>query len=332
MPDELVADFQDRISSTETINIHDLPDMTQYINHRGKYTRPDVRLEKGLYIIPEVFVDMIQSDKVQNKPESVDFHPWAVDRLGREDSHNKVFFGAISTTTFGERESSSFARVSIKPIKQLSALVGELAMFQYMRLLDLPTFQPVGVLVNDRVGHHLITKFAEPVTTMDTIDWSDFDIQERWVHLSTAVDTLVMLHSNMLFHGDLEFKNVGFNENGKSVIVDPELSVSALDLAEEYNSGLADNRTLDNCLIGIKRSMSKDFTDLSTSIRNRLFKGLPDNQRPKNDGHLFKEIKRNVLNHYQQAITDSGSRYSRTLLAAYDVMLHEHKERSRGRM
>ena len=128
--------------------------------------------------------------------------------------------------------------MAVKPTKNQAALLGELAMFQYLEELGMPTFKPTSFLFTDTTkANHLLTRFEKPISTMDTVEWEELEADEKWFQLDFAVKTLALLHSELLFHGDLEFKNVGFDERGDLIIIDPELMVSALEMAEIISQG-----------------------------------------------------------------------------------------------
>lgn len=326
VPPALVAGFQRDLAGIAPGTVTALPDLTGYIKHSGTFPRPELELGTGMAVdyqllaeqgAPDEFI--IDNQVFFNKPPH---------RLGRENSHNKVFFGLLLANGTGvEAPIGLDVAVKTKPIEKVSALLGEVAMFQYLQSIGIPTFRPYALLrTNDNI--HFLTETQQNVDTMDTIEWKSLDLPERWVQMDYAIQTLALLHSNMLFHGDSEFKNIAFGDLGDIVVVDPELMVSCIELAEMYLHG-SDERIRKSAFIRIKQCMGSDFSDLTNSIEDTFFRGLPDNERPGSKAALFKELKRHVYNPYRAALYESDSPYRQVLLDAFDVLLHERKEQSR---
>lgn len=324
---QTVQAFQEQITVVKAHQVYGLPDFQQTINHAGKYTRPSLRLGAGLFLGQT----LLQADEqaVAVRPDAFTFKAQPGHRLGREKSHNEVFFGKL--TTAWTREMSmrrKEAHLAVKPTKNREAMLGELAMFQYLIDLNIPTFKPSGILTTPSSGNYLMTHFEKPVATMDTVEWSELEPNEMWEQVDFAVKTMALLHGRMLFHGDLEFKNVGFDERGDLIVVDPELMVSARDMAEIARDGTDEQEVL-SAQIRIKQSMSNDFTSVCRSIEEFIIPSLPIHERPKNSASLFKQYARHLFRPYEQAIQDSDSEFKAQLLTAFEKVFQEHKQRSR---
>lgn len=328
IPSEVIVGFREGLDYVHGRETHSLPDLSGFIHHGGKFTRPDINFEPGLFLADGY---MGQNTEVGETVTTnhLTFNVQPSNRLGREDSHHKVFFGKLISDCLDGEQPTVNEQIAVKPLDNIGTLLGELAMFQYMNMLNLPTFQPVGILVSGTRPHHMITKFEHPVDTMDTVNWQDLNLDERYDQLDYALETAVMLHTKMLFHGDLEFKNVGFNDTGNLVIVDPEWSVSGLNLAKIYRE--TDDKDLkERALLRLSQLMSKEFSDISRSIDKFIFSGVTNSQKPKTDAAFFKIQKHHLYNPYKNKIIASGSEHTDTLLNAYDIMLHSKKVRAHG--
>ena len=324
---ETVERFQDQVGSISRYQVQILPNLTEHVNHSGKYTRPKVSLTPGIYLSPGII--SFAEDNYGARPDSFTFMTQPGHRLGREKSHNEVFFGKLLSHWESE-EAILESQVAVKPTKNRAALLGELAMFQYLEELGMPTFQPTSFLLTETTeATHLLTRFEKPVATMDTVEWDELESEEKWMQVDFAVKTMALLHSELLFHGDLEFKNVGFDERGDLIIIDPELMVSALEMAEIVSQG-RDSREVNSAEIRLKQSMSNDFTSVCKSIDEFIIASFPVAQRPNNDAAKFKLYARHLFRPYVASLKDSHSLYLPELLSAYEKVLHEHKQRSRA--
>jgi hypothetical protein len=323
---QLVSDFQNGVMTTPGTSIYRLPDLSQHINHAGKYTRPAVTLRPGFFIDHGVLgLDEIGPNSM---PDTLGFLTQPGNRLGREDSHHHVFFGKLQMEN---GSNLTEAQVAIKPFdaNRRDALLGELAMFQYLNGLNIPTFQPAGVLaLGPEKSDHLLTLFDGPVATMDTIDWYELDTDEKWLQLGYAIDTAVELQSKMLFHGDLEFKNVAFDETGQRRIVDPELMISARDIGETILSR-PDDPERQRAMHRLKQLLSSEFTAICSSIRQFIFRNMPLDERPANEAAEFKEFNRHLFRPHREALEQIDSPYIPVLLEAFDTMVHEKKQQAR---
>jgi hypothetical protein len=328
VPSDLVEGFQQDLAQIGPDKTFELPSLTEWINHSGKYSRPDITVPEGFLVDPQL--DAFATTEGDAIPRCFFYKP--PHRLGRENSHNKVFFGEVTNTDPIDQFEVPGIDIAVKTksASHYRSLLGELAMFQYMSNLELPTFRPYGLLHSNE-NFYLMTLTERPVDTMDTIDWRSMELDERWTQLHYAIETLGILHGHLLFHGDSEFKNIGFDDTGDIVVVDPELMVSSLELGYAYESETVYDIDEKNfSMRSIKRAMSKDFTDLIRSIHEYIFRGLPDTQRPGSESAVFKELKRHLFNPYRNLIYEGNGPFKSVLLAAYEAMLHERKEMARN--
>ena len=323
----ILDNFKTAITDIGEQQVYGLPDFTEYVNHTGKYTRPSLRLASGIFISNMLPADSSGAQRL--KPTAFSFNVQPGHRLGREKSHNEVFFGKLISSRADTSSTARESHVAVKPTKTREAMIGELAMFQYLIKLGIPTFEPTAILSSSvKKQDYLLTKFEKPVATMDTVEWKELDVDEKWLQLDFAVKTMALLHSKLLFHGDLEFKNVGFGERGDLIVVDPELTVSSLEMAQTAaeQDGFEAGRLAQ---IRIKQSMSTDFTSVCTSIEEFIIGSMPSAKKPHNPAARFKNYARHLFRPYREALIDSGSDFLPQLLAAYETVFQEHKQRSR---
>lgn len=315
---QLVEGFQHTLDTANPDFLPAIPELVDDLRHDGKFNRVQPGLAPGLYLDPAITVPgNLKGFAFQHQPGS---------RIGREDSHNKVFFGRL--WAIPEEGAERQARIAVKPIpaERKDGMLGELALFQYMGRLALPTFTPAGVHISENGTNHLLTYFNGPVATMDTVDWANLPQEEIWNELRFAVDSLALLHSNMLFHGDLYFRNIGFNERGETVIVDPELTVSAKDAFAELESAamfLDDGQQ--RSLNRISRLMNQDFSKVFRSVETSILPLLPGRTRPRNGEARLKLYKKHVLEPYKSEISSVDGAVGVTLRRAYDQVLARMK-------
>lgn len=323
---QVVETFQGNLSQIEQTAVYPLPDLSGELQHHGKYFRiPDDGFKNGLYVDPEHF----SLRTLLYEPANIWFQSQLGKRLGREDSHNHVFFGGVWTEP--QDSPDGHLQVAVKSVeaKNKAGLLGELGAFQYLGKLAVPTFRPAFMLIHDE-GASLGTHFDGPVATMDTAEWKKLNVDERWDELMRPVDTMFMLHPNSLFHCDLYFRNVGFYETGDTVIVDPELMVSARDDMEQLadvGAILTDEQNLR--LNRIKRLMSQDFSQVCTSVEANILSELPKRDRPRNGEAKLKLYRQHLYEPYKQLLSYSDTPEAAVLLRVYDAMMVDLKQRAR---
>jgi hypothetical protein len=318
--DYLVSDLQANLGELAASDVHPLPALADDLNHNGKYFRSDVQLEPGFYLDAGAFGK-------SHRPRAFEFQVQHGNRIGREDSHNHVFFGKLWATM--ENGSEEHIQVGTKPLPKArrEGLIGEMAAFQYLGSLALPTFKPAALLVTNNDYDFIMTHFDGPVATMDTVDWRQVPQHELWYELRPAIDTLTMLHSKALFHGDLRFRNIAFNERGETVIVDPELMVSAKNAFSTLEGAGMDE--LDDeqarALRDIVGLMRGDFSELEKSVEQSILRRVPKRQRPRTSEERYKAYKEHLYEPYRAELLKMGDTTGQTLLRAYSAMLMDKK-------
>lgn len=327
---EVVKSFTGELERIQDYQVYPMLTISDQLVHNGKYPRPDVKVGNGLFLDTAYLGWATTGVFPERKPSSVEFNVQPGHRLGREDSHNQVFFGRMMLRGMYQPDAEVEAHVAVKPTEKREALLGELAMLQYLGQIGVSTFKPIGLLVTPGDWpDHLITRFEKGVATMDTVEWRYLEDDEKWSQLEPAIGTLSQLHSNMLFHGDLEFKNVAFDETGKLIIVDPELMTSA---AEAGLTALhsSDPVETERAIHLIKRKMSQDFSSVCKSIESLMMRYMPGEVKTMAELPKLKLLKKKLFEPYREALIESESQYLPVLLHAYDLMMHERKERARS--
>lgn len=318
---ELVTSrFQSDISTVDTSCTFQLPDLADAINHNAKYVQVPLDLEQGIYL----------DDGLYRTETSYGFYTQNANRLTREDSHNTVFFGSLVMIPQGH-DPEMHAQVAIKsrPTHEMAKLTGEMALFQKIGSLGMKTFRPAGLLVGEQATH-LMTYFEGTVATMDTIEWQDATPEEARLELDKVVDTMYQLHTNKLFHGDLEFRNVAFNHRGETVIIDPELMISGQELFEQLDGAdimLDDDQKIAyNALV---RKLSIEFSAVCKSIDRHILPLLPKRDRPRTDEARLKLYKEYIFEPYKHQIREAQEPVRSILLRVYDEVLLRKKAQAK---
>lgn len=325
---QLIENFQTELLGIRACSVADLPDLSGHINHFGQLTQPPVDLSPGLFL--DGRVAGVYDSITTAPPDSVGFMVRPGDRLGREDSHNNLFVGKLIMEQFGKDALPVESHVAVKPLPKSAPILGELAMFQYLQQLGIPTFQPSGLLIAKDTSHnHLLTKFNSRVETLDTVDWAELDEDERWGQLGAAVETAALVNSEVLFHGDLEIRNVAADEARETFIVDPEFMVSGRELAEiAMNS--SDEVAASWTLLRLKELMNNELKNICKSIDELIFRFMPEERKPQTDAAKQKRYDRRLYKPYREALKFRNSPYLPVLMQTLDLVVHEETLRAHG--
>jgi hypothetical protein len=323
----LIEEFQRTIFDVAPPYVYSLPDLQAHIDHQGSEVRPDIQLADG------IFVD--QSWQVAHngipslKPQGFSFILQPGLRIGREVSQHKVFFGKVLAHWTGQ-DTYSEGQVAVKPMDIREVALGELAMLQYCKSLGIPTFQPAGFLAySNNSRDHLLTEFNGPVETIDSWwDWHELDIDEQWMAFGYGVEIAALLNSNLLFHRDLQARNIAIHRGGEVFVIDLEHTISMLEVAEIAVKSKDENER-GWAVHAIKRQMSHELTNICNSVNESIFSYLPKDSRPTTDMAKFKEHKRHIFKPYREALITRGPKYLAVLLEAYELMMKERKQMAR---
>jgi tRNA A-37 threonylcarbamoyl transferase component Bud32 len=233
-----------------------LPCAAGEVNHRGGRST-------GVHgLIEDTDRVALLSPKITLSPDwgQLDFIPRPLMRLGREDSRRQVFFGEMQGIRYPcNPEVSVEVAVSAVPAEEdyinHERSLHEIAMYQYLAKMGIPTLDVLGFVRSHEpdVYGFVITRYEPDIRTLDTLDWTMMSERDAAGALSHAVDMLALLHTNYVFHGDAEFKNIAVRDTDQHpTVVDLELSGSL--------SAEADDITK------LFRYMSSDFSFIAASL------------------------------------------------------------------
>ena len=254
-------DFCSEVEQLRQSSIGLLPDLAGELNHHGQTTTEvEAALEKDprQALISQRAVDYLSEKSL---PDRTNFTPIRMFRLGREDSRQFVFFGELQGEWFHEATTEGL-NVAVKPVPHdpydRHKVLHEVAMYQHLAEQGIPTLEVLSVMKNNDSSRktpygYVITTYEPDVTTLDSLDWKKMENGQIAQSLEPAIDTLALLHSHYLFHGDSEFKNIAVVESGKSPkIVDLEFGASLRD--EQEN------------VLKLSQFMNNDFSCLARSL------------------------------------------------------------------
>lgn len=312
--EQLAADeFVHALVASHSGKVEELPDFSADLNHKGRVA-PDADAYhslKGVYLASEV----IHAAGGPHIPR-LGFALKPFRRAGREDSRRKVFFGNLELQ--GEEQVQTYP-VAVKPFtpQAFDYAIHETGMLQFMRREKLPTLNVLGFVAVKGTPvprAYALTHEQRGITTLDNTNWRELPIPERWARMRPALDTLVALHSNLLFHGDLKFKNVAYGEEDRSIcVVDPEEAVSLRGRVEPF-ADIPGQR------LWVQKKMSADFTSLELSVEKELLgSGLTEKDR-------FEDMLEYVYDPYFLMIMKGDSPYKTVLMGAFEDMLEQKRQ------
>lgn len=314
--DTVIDRFQYDIGQYGPGETHQLPEYAARINHNMKYVQVKEELQEGIYLDEGLCREGMQYG----------FFVQPGNRLTREDSHNKVFFGNMLLLPEAEG-SEVHAQVAVKSrvLSEAPKLLGEMALFQHLDELGLRTYRSAGLLVGKKAVHFM-TYFEGNVATMDTVDWQSLDAPEAWVEVDKVVDTMYQLYTNALFHGDLEFRNVAFDQTGNTVIIDPELMISARECFDElFDAGIMLNSDQQRMYDSLVQKMSGELGSVIKSIDRHIVPLIPKQERPRTDEARLKLYKKHLLEPYKSRIRDLDDPLRGLLLRLADDVIARKK-------
>lgn len=324
-------EFMGFVEGLRVQHVAPLPDLSELLDHETKRTSGlDVPLDgdNDRAFLSSSFYEYVEHDKFPNR---LFFRPQPLMRLGRENSYQQVFFGNLNAQWFHGAEQAN-VQIAVKPIPLRGnnpedsmlgeeRLLHEVAMYQYLGKLGIPTLEVLGVclLKGSRNGLEgfAITRFDPDIVTMDNLPWGSMEPKDVNEAIGQVTDTLALLHSNLIFHGDPEFKNIAVGEASKSItVVDVERAKSGLIIPDNVKR------------IGL--NMSMDFTDVEKSMGEFIFSKLPEGERPKDDIERFNILHNFVFEPYFERLVHLDSPYLDTLAKAYELMVDYKASMARG--
>jgi len=317
--------FNEQLEAVRKSGIRQMPEFSDMLAHDGTVTSFDRDIvEPGLYL-DSTYLPVLEAKG--GAPDRLSFQVKDMMKIGRDDSRHHVFFGALAMNWFNHNEIVQ-QQVAIKPTiskypTDFDQALQEIAIHQHLEDLGIPTLEAAGLLVTpespqSNLPNLFQVSLFKPLTTMDNINWRSLSMEQRWNRLGKALDTLAVLHGNLIFHGDPDLRNIGFSEvEGEIVVVDTEFSESGQYLVHP-SSANGEKR--------IYQCMSNDFSRLSMSIDGHIFGSLPREERPTTH-ERFEQLLQHVYLPYYERLIKTGSPYLRVLTHQLDeIMARKMKE------
>lgn len=165
---------------------------------------------------------------------------------GGKSSFHGVFFGDMQLGDYS-------VPVAVKPHKADGAIRSCLSDYlgnHAVRSLNFHNLTPVGFIIDNEERAYSLTVLDESLTTLDSIDWSDFypeiegnpGMQEIWREISAQA---AILHaSGSASHGDFAARNIATSADGGVFLIDWEKSRLSTgeprDVEVRYNHSHAD--------------------------------------------------------------------------------------------
>jgi hypothetical protein len=318
----LPAQFTEDLTKIYDGRIRELHNYADDLNHQGKVPLnvEKYRRIEGLYLSREV-IDELGGRYVP----SVGFTLKPFRGLGRENSRRKVFFGDLDI--LGDEQAASLP-VAVKPYQPgaFHRCIHEMGMYQYMNNIGLPTLRVLGVLAVNQgktPRAYVLTHERRGITSLDNVEWKKLSIPERWTRMRPTIETMAILHSKMVFHGDLEFKNVVHGETERSLyIVDPEDSVSLRDVVTPYEDRTDERHE-------VVRKVSAEFEAVRRSVRD-FIAPEPDVGQPDaaslDEKEEFEDMLEHVFSPYYLAIMRTDSPYQTILRSAFSTVIEQKRQ------
>lgn len=312
--------FKQSLEQLRQSHFVELPDTSQLIHHRGgssRHVEQTLESSGGSALFTPRF---IQGVSPYRYPDRVDFEVRPYDRLGRDKSRHQVFFGELKGRWFHEQEVGQVS-VAVKPIPNnteerpqvRNQVLHEIGFHQYLKRYDIPSLDVLGVVLtgsyeDDEPYGFVLTRTEPDIETLNTISWGNLDREKAGQKISHAVDTLALLHSHHVFHGDSEFRNIAVADSGRSLrIIDLEYARSLRDDPGNI-SKLADR-------------MDLDFSYLAKSVDEYLGYLFHDENEQKQPIETYGFLLNQVLLPYYDRLLEIGIRPGDPLAQAFDQVV-----------
>ncbi len=331
--------FRELLEPLRQGHFAELPNLGQYVDHTGKPSRNlNVSLEASgdtVFFAPRFF----REDTPYRYPDRLSFEAQPFDRLGREKSRHQVFFGRLEGQWFHEQQSGAID-VAIKPIpntvKDHYKVLHEVGMHQYLTQYGLPALDVIGVIrtgaVIPEAGSeggdeedgsqpygYVVSRTEADMETLNSLKWSGMDAEMAGQRMEHVLDTMALLHSHYIFHGDAEFRNIAVADSGRSLrVIDLEYARSYRDATEKVDV--------------IAEKMNEDFSFVAKSIYEYigyLFKDEHDEKQPL---ETYSFMLSKLFLPYYDRLLRIGVRPGDPLARAYDQMVLTKLEEARDLM
>jgi len=329
-PDQV--EFLNRLRMVNPRVVRPLPDLSTHLNHEGAVVN-ETNLASRLNV--NFSEDVLKPfAEAGERPGSVTFQPRRLARMGSERSYRGAFFGVMNL------ESEEGRRQSVPVVVKQYPIMGpkdathnamqEVTLLDYVKKLGLPTVDLVGVIRNGypQSGEalmYVITRHYPGLESMDELPWRNLTAAELPDRLHPVIDTLESLHGNLIFSGDLEFKNIGLGEDGGPVIYDLEHATSARDLV-----GHMTPENEDEVLERLTTLMGRDFDSIAISVDSNVYPNLPEGERPETPMERFTFELNLILEPYHHRIMSGSSRYKDALNRVYNRVLRQRLDAARA--
>lgn len=249
--------FEEALVETNTPDIHPLDSSAfiEQLNHEGMASRDiEPPTQDGLYLDSELLDALAVEGR---SPTEAAFEVLPLQSIGRENSRNMVFFGNLYLhNPGGEDEAINIAVKPLRGIQNQKAAMHEFAMNEFLASKGIDGPVQIGIMRNgDDI--YLLSEFEPHIITLDSLDWPSLDEETKKHAINRGIESLVTLHSNGLFHGDAELKNLTMQPERTSIwIHDMELSVSLRDAPDNLYKPT-----------GIIAKANQDLQSLAQSLR-----------------------------------------------------------------
>lgn len=329
--ERVFAESLERLSAAAT---GPLPALHNHMSHSGDIFEPNaVEMQSGVYLSPD-----LRGETEEVAPRFT-YSPQPLADLGRKvesptggatQSKHGTFFGSLRIENGASNELQDVP-VAIKPIESSEFAHGdfasqEVAMLQHAKECGLPTLNVLGIVVDNKATTpttYVITRREDQIRSLDAMDWTE-QVKNARQHLGTAVQTMTALHSNAIFHRDLEFKNLSpLDEEGSFAVFDLEWAVSHRQTMEDVAKQEAD-------IDSIARAIAFDMGTIRRSIDKLVYPNLTEGTRPQSPQEKFDYELNNLYEPYHKAILESGSVHTQVLDQAYRRFLAKELDKVRA--
>lgn len=314
------AEFQSHLERLPAGLIHGATNFASQLAHDGTMSNYDPdrpAFAQGFHLDPEA---LGHSGEL---PTSLGFTPQRLPEIGRTagetHSRNGTFFGILNAT--GADGTLSRAPVAVKPI-QLGGLdrsKQEVAMLAYARERSLPVPELIGIFMDHESAiptAYVITRRNREIQSLDNLDWTR-EAANATSHLQVAVSTLVALHKNLLFHRDLEFKNLSsLDREGSFIAFDLEWAISLADIVA---------RGGEEAVKRLSAAIERDLGDVRRSMKRFIYPNLAEHTRPSSAEEELDYELATLYEPYHLALMSSDSPHIQILDHAYRRALERRR-------
>jgi tRNA A-37 threonylcarbamoyl transferase component Bud32 len=241
--------------------------------------------------------------------------------MGRERSYHGVFLGVMrAQSADGAVAQERFVAVKPFMLHEGAHVVQELNMTQRVREEGLTTLNPLGVIV-DRWGDpprmFIVTDLMQELSSLAAKNWHNLQPEDVANRMRQVVNTLAVMHTKGLVHGDPQFKNIGIGESeDQQIVYDLEDGVSIRDLLEQTGPD-------DPVPERLVRLLAEEFRRVRISMREFIYPNLPEGQRPVTAEDRFMFELNALFEPYHQALHETETPHRDVLDRVYRTILEK---------